>query len=373
MKTYKLIVEPKSPFVTPLQSDTVFGHLAWALAYLEGPSRLSQMLNEFVAGKPPFLLSEAFPENTLPVPILPPPSAPEVNRLVNWVLDSKEKILQKLERSASPQKKKLKDEFERALAACGSDKLSMKHWVTEQVKRTKGIRYIPFDLFKQIQGSASPVELAKLLLNFSLDGPGLSYTRAEVVMRTAVDRVTSAAREGMLFELEETFYGRKDENESYSPTRLCIWLKLQDNSLKLEVAKWFKVIEGSGFGKWKSTGLGQFTCIGDIEETELPSPPQANAFLTLSSYVPCSNDPPRGYYRCVVKRGKLGGPWALSGNVWKTPLLMFSPGSVFYTTGEIKEHYGRIVPVHQRDGTTVYQYGYAFPLGIKLRETREQL
>ena len=61
MNTYCVDIKPESPFLTPPQSDTIFGHLAWAIAYDQGETRLRQILAEFSSGNPPFLLSSAFP------------------------------------------------------------------------------------------------------------------------------------------------------------------------------------------------------------------------------------------------------------------------------------------------------------------------
>ena len=36
MANYKLYLKPLSPFQTPLHSDTIFGHICWAIRYLYG-------------------------------------------------------------------------------------------------------------------------------------------------------------------------------------------------------------------------------------------------------------------------------------------------------------------------------------------------
>jgi CRISPR-associated protein Csm4 len=184
-------------------------------------------------------------------------------------------------------------------------------------------------------------------------------TKEETVMHTAVNRITSSAQEGALFSYNEIAYRTK--------LSLSIWFKLSDISWKPELERWLKIIEGSGFGKRKSIGLGQFRIVS-ISEASLPEIANPNAFITLSSYVPNLGDPVRGYYKYIIKRGKLGGPWALGGKVWKKPLLMLAPGSIFYSGGELQPHYGSLIPEIHQDKLEVVQYAFAFPLGIRLGE-----
>lgn len=40
MRSYRVEITPRSPWGTPLQADTLFGHLCWALAYTQGGKAL---------------------------------------------------------------------------------------------------------------------------------------------------------------------------------------------------------------------------------------------------------------------------------------------------------------------------------------------
>ena len=57
MNVYRLTIEPLTSFRTPLQSDTIWGHLMWALRYLEGESALLAFLGRYREGDPPMLVS----------------------------------------------------------------------------------------------------------------------------------------------------------------------------------------------------------------------------------------------------------------------------------------------------------------------------
>lgn len=324
MSTYRIDIQPESPFLTPPQSDTVFGHLAWAIVYDEGESRLKEVLAEFSSENPPFLLSSAFPQGMLPLPVLPSLNHNDIYELAGQLYP-------------------------------GEGEVSAQRKTIERLKPLKKIHYIDIDGFSEIARNLTSFSLTRKLLDMAQTHK--DTTKEETVMRTAVNRLTGSAQEGALFPYDEVAYR----------TNLSIWLNLKDVSWKPELERWFKIVEGTGFGKRKSIGLGQFKIVG-MTESSLPKIASPNAFVTLSSYVPRQGDPARGYYKHIMKRGKLGGPWALSGKVWKKPLLMLTPGSVFYSDGELQPYYGGLVSEIHQDRPEVVQYAFAFPLGIRLGE-----
>lgn len=76
MDIYKIILEFKSSISTPLQADTIFGHLCWAVYYQEGEDGLQKFLQPFKENNPPFLLSDGFPIvaiEDVETPLLPKP------------------------------------------------------------------------------------------------------------------------------------------------------------------------------------------------------------------------------------------------------------------------------------------------------------
>lgn len=94
MKIYKIILSFKGSFLTPLQADTIFGHLCWALYYKEGEDELKKFLEPFREGAPPFLLSDGFPvytNNSEETPLFPKPLS------ADRVLKEEHKKIKKLE------------------------------------------------------------------------------------------------------------------------------------------------------------------------------------------------------------------------------------------------------------------------------------
>ena len=69
MKTYKISLKIHGGFLTPFQADTLFGHLCWVVAHRRGEEGLREFLEPFVQGKPPFVISDGFPEQLLPKPL----------------------------------------------------------------------------------------------------------------------------------------------------------------------------------------------------------------------------------------------------------------------------------------------------------------
>jgi len=69
MKTYKINLKTYSGTLTPFQADTIFGHLCWVVAQKAGDKELGKFLEPFKEGKPPFVISDGFPDTLLPKPL----------------------------------------------------------------------------------------------------------------------------------------------------------------------------------------------------------------------------------------------------------------------------------------------------------------
>ena len=44
--TWKIKLKPKSSFITPIQSDTLFGSMIWALKMIEGEKFIENIIEE---------------------------------------------------------------------------------------------------------------------------------------------------------------------------------------------------------------------------------------------------------------------------------------------------------------------------------------
>jgi len=304
MKTYKLTIRPLTSFRTALQSDTIFGHLMWALRYTGSEDALAAFLDRYRNSEPPLLVSAGFPEGTLPTPVLP--LAP-------------------------------------------GERLPP---------------YLPLEQWHQIAGSLSADTLrqAHRAAQDRLPEPwedGQKYP----VTRTAVDRITGSAQEGRLFISMETFYApgskfdiwhKVDEGDVKLPGRLSAWWRWVERN-------------GFGRGKSTGRGAFRIEKPGLVEANGiLPQVAQPNGFVTLSAWVPRRGEPSDVTYRTRIKRGKLGEALAIP-SPWKKPLVMLKPGAVAWVDEDVDicEWYGRLVEDVHWTEVDIVQYGYAFPVGVR--------
>lgn len=307
---YKLTWIPLSPFQTALHSDTIFGHLCWAIKYIYGKDKL----DTFLVGmeKPVLTLSSAFPAGMYP--------APKTN---NWI-----------ETSNNKPDLTLAEQIERRRAA----------------KIARKISFISFQ------------ELSNLLCN---KDSGIDYAgkvnsaneiKVELAMHNSVNRISSTTKKGTgsLFAQPISYTPKGTVFESYLTTD---YFSLE------ELTEIFSSIELSGFGKNKHTGQGRFKI--EICEGSLPTCETPNAWLLLSNMVPATDDPINGYYECFMKFGKLGGSFAAGRqNPFKKPLLMLKPGSVFLGNKAPK---GCLVRDIHPDYADICQYAYAYSVGIEIK------
>lgn len=325
---YTIEITLQSPIVTGFQSDTIFGHICWAVRFIyqDGEAKLHEFLDAY-DDVPPLLVSSGFPMGYLPKPVLPPVTQAEL-----------ETILKREDR--------IKDSF--------------------RIKSIKRWNFLPKSDFISLQKEITPLNLFRFM-NDSYEAieKDLNSGQSVLVQHNTVNRIENRVKKG-LYAQEETFF-----NEDGG--RFEIYLKTYFFT-KEELQRIFEFISEGGFGRDKSTGKGHFTFLinegVDIPESETP-----NAFMTLSSYIPTGKDPVKGYYRAIHKYGKLGGLYAkgvseVNGNPFKKPLIMFSAGSTFYdddyTAGKT---YGSLLKNIHQNGQ-IRHYAYAFPIGISLEDTK---
>ena len=215
-------------------------------------------------------------------------------------------------------------------------------------KATKGIDFLSVDEFESIRKGEKVTPRIP---------DGLPVT--SVASHNVISRITHATpMEGGVYAFEETFV-----------PDVTIYLKAISEAWRDRVAELLKELSKVGYGKRKSIGKGQFL-VREVVKFDFAEIEKANGFVSLCGYCPAEDDPTEGFYRTFVKYGKLGEEFTFCGNPFKRPLLMIRTGSVFETSGEPKEFYGRIV----QDGIApakreAIQYGYAFALPVNINDS----
>jgi CRISPR-associated protein Csm4 len=308
MKTYRLKLRPQSSFLTPWQADTVFGSLCWIMAWREGADELSQFLRRYKNGEPPFILSDGCPDDLLPAPMHLSLMTPKDEGLESY-----------------KHAKKLKKVF----------------WLTQAEFRS----VCSGNLDIQPTDDINPIK---------------TFT----TLHSSINRISgTTGDEGTLFELEEHAV---QASESLNGS-ISIYLRIK-RDWEEKVYSLFKDLSLMGYGKKRSVGKGSFEIVGGLESVEGFNHIQgANGFVSLSNFAPAKNDPTEGFYRTLVKYGKLGGEYTFTGNPFKKPLMMLIAGSSFFVKGDVKLFYGRMVEGISPAMPEVVQYGYAFSVPIVLK------
>ena len=266
MKLYRIRIKPLSAWRTAWQSDTLAGSLCWTLAQREGAGVLRrEVLEKCAAGNPPFVLSDAFPADFLPVP--------EIFRLREW-RDAK-----------------------------GED----------VGKRAKRAKFISRETFQKAQRGAS-ISADELLED--------EFFRSYAQTRNRLDRLTDTTTAGSLYALGETVL---DEAKA---DFLSVYARTGGGFENLLFAM-FQNLSSVGFGADVSAGKGQFEILSENwEDTGFLDAAEADGCTVLSTFQPSEKDSAEGVWEAFAKFGKVGAGFGLQ-NVFKRPLVMFRAGACF--------------------------------------------
>ncbi len=88
MNSYRFKLRPLAPWSTPWQADTIFGSLCWEMRKLQGEDPLVRFLEQYLEGRPPFVISDALPEGFLPCPLFARLESLDLNfkyRTPDWI------------------------------------------------------------------------------------------------------------------------------------------------------------------------------------------------------------------------------------------------------------------------------------------------
>ncbi|MGQ9677217.1 MAG: type III-A CRISPR-associated RAMP protein Csm4 [Chloroflexota bacterium] len=315
MDWYRLRLQTASPTATPWQADTIFGHLCWALVFLEGEDFLRTFLELYDLGEPPLVLSNGFPGDLLPRPLLGGQPASRAG-------DS----------DADQETYRRGKELRRAI------------WLTES----------EFDRARRGEEVTPRAE---------------SPWRNVVTMHNQINRVTgTTGEEGSLYARESQALAGPGHNGEESYGSVTVYA-LVDPGFTNTLQRCLDYLGATGYGKRKSVGFGALSKPEPERFAGFPPIDGANGFMSLSNFVPAKGDPVRGAWRTLVKRGKLGEHLARTDNPFKRPVVMLEAGSCFYDS-PVRSFYGRLVKDVHDGRREIVQYGLALPVPIRLPEGR---
>lgn len=283
--TYRIRFRLASPLATPLHSGTLFGNLCWAWRYLHGETSLAQWLCSLPDA--PFLISDGFPADMLPRPLLKP---------------------------AAPRRLSLEE--------------------VQQQKKLKKRRLIPRRMFLDLRHAFSEETLRERLVELEKEESEERRRKTEKerekegreswVRRphNRIHRITGRTpQEGGLFFTEELWAtGLRQYRDVYVQTSLP-----QDQLRELfhQVARW-------GYGKDATWGRGRFDGIEIFPENDGlfdASLPRAMS-LSHGSLTPNMSN---ARYQLETHYGRLGGVYSANSSPFKFPLVLLKPGATFDT------------------------------------------
>lgn len=292
MSMYRYRIAPLTGFASPLQSDTLHGHLLWALRERDGDQAVQDHIASFENGSCPFICSSAVPRGMLPMPVLPPIARERFVSLANEVRQSS------------------------LFEALGN------------YKRFRKLSWVPVSVWKELQGGMNQERLFKAwLLDQDLPEPSRSFaspfkTRTAVQPHNTIDRASGRVLQGGLFFPEVHFHDRNAELDIYVKT-----------SLREDFERLLEHVSLCGFGADSSTGKGHFSWQLDQEFAPDLFAGEGNHHMTLSVLSAQSLAAVQGYYKTFTKYGKVWNGYG-ERNPFKKPFLAFAEGSVFSSLPE---------------------------------------
>jgi len=329
---YKII--PRSPLITALMSDTIFGHFCWAIRYREGEDYLTDFLNSYGEGRPaPVLFSTAFLSDHLPRPTIPSMSRERIKRFVHKHFGEGKKAF-----------------FE------GMSK----------IKAWSKIRTISIEQWLSLNDDYSDERLyERFLQNGCLADEGVFGL--EVSSSNMISRVSGSVPHegGGLFQREKLWY--------HKGVILDIYAEVNQDEV-VDMTKWFLIdyLPESGFGADKSIGMGSLSIAQDTSfnpDKFIVQDP--NARLSVSFAVFPEIEKYDSFYRLKTKFGKLGGSFATvsptGGNPrpFKKPIMMYEPGAVFFCKDSLNDK-PLLKNIHS--DSRICQCGVPITLPFKIRE-----
>jgi len=299
MNTYLLTLKQKSGLLSPLQSDSIFGHFCWRLKELYGNEKLTEFLSLYKNNKPIFTVSDGLLKVNDEI-LFPRPYVFSKPKEMKTKTD---KIFEFVKQKENKERKYIKLSELNGFLKSGELNIKESHNGT---------------------GNAQNGKRKQPLITESL--------RVSV----QIDRNTFGSSEGRLFSYNPV-YLRED-------TSYVILIKILDeNNFKyFNSENILQEVFEIGYGKKKSSGYGQFKVEKFAEFNELSEPEEHNSFVVMGNYLPSTTDEisPIGY-NINTKYGKLGEELSQAENPFKNPVVFFTAGSCFKSENR-RIFYGRI-------------------------------
>ncbi len=283
----KITLQPQSPFITPLASDTLFGQLCWAIRHTVGEARLTQLLEGYTQNQPFVVLSNALPKGFIPRPTLP------LAMLGYDLSDSNNR----------------KDTKKKAWIAIDESCLLLQQGLSDWHKHSKGLGEMIDVVIDEKTKMASNNAWQTVVTQ-----PHNSLNR--------LTNTTGSENGFSPFSRDATYY--------HSQAQYDLYAVIDESRFSSdELMTTLNYIGAFGYGKEASSGSGKFT-VSTPQNITLKVHSQANAYLTLGHCAPQGHQwiSEHCYYNTVVRFGRHGAEAVYMGSPFKNPVLMTVAGAV---------------------------------------------
>lgn len=303
--TFRVRLRVRSALGSPLQADTLWGHVAWGIRYAEGEDALRQWLDRYDEGDPPLVLADPCPTGFLPRPALPSRVAP-------------------------------------AAAAGGAVAFPLLAEATGAWKRLSRAAWLSHDAFTMAQAHGFDAAGLRQALQHDMQAGRIVPELAETsVTRASINRLTG----GTVQAGGGTLFSATEWHPPATGLGYDLWV-LADGDADA-VRRLLEQAVTAGYGRDAAAGKGQLA-VEAVDRAALPAAPGgANAVLLLAAAAPLASDPARGFGRLTTRAGRLGGAYAIGptpdGTVLrqKRPVTLLERGAVL--VGQPQPFVGRLV------------------------------
>lgn len=340
MQLFRITLEQTAGFLTEPTAGVLMGQLAWAYRYGYGSAALEEVLTAYrqadaTGSAPPLICSAAAPAGMLPRPAF--------------------ETLLPADRRALSQR------------CYQSQEAGALMRLDQAIGQVRNQPWLPHATLDALINDLTPQALFAALL--AQPHPALPTARLERKTRThtAINRLTNGALAGQLFESDELVF---------QPNRqLEVWVRIAPAyATDAWLAKWEQcvtVLAHQGIGARTSTGRGAVRLVEGLTPmpaTALPGATNPNAFLSLAAWAPRASDPDAIAYHLETRHGKLGGLYGSSDHVWKYPVTTLRPGAIgrLPAGAALQPVYGRLIEGVHRTRPEIVDFGYAFPIGVRV-------
>lgn len=381
---YKINLTKLKPLVSELQSDTIFGHVAWAIKFLYGDDELKKFIAQSLTENPPFICSDGFPNDYLPFPNFDisdkevhEKRTKEIFNKFNITEDNKLAIFKLFKNIPYIHKSIVKTianlNFTDIFVGIfeGSICKKLMAYVTEFPEIYSDYKCSGFEkciLFKSFRKNNDSFDnnfcvAEKICKN--------NIPKTIELWRCSIDRKNFKAAHGLLHSENIKFFNSNGLINIYAKINVNIF-----NEEKLN--KVFEFIALNGFGADASIGSGGFEFkvekLNNEERKYFIPSNDSNGCIILSNFIPNNNDPKNCSYKVFTKYPKLYNVGLNIKDPFKIPLMMIKPGAIlrFNSDNEKKEFYGKVITniaphVSNKLNVNIIQSGLALPYYIKLK------